>query len=153
ADALQAPMVHAMRGKEHVEWDNPFDVGMTGLVGFSSGYHAMLSCDTLLMLGTDFPYRNFYPTGAKVAQVDLRPEALGRRTPLELAVVGDVRDTIKALLPRLTRGKDSRFLAAAKKHYEAARAGLDDLARPKPSDKRIHPQYLTRLVSELAAED
>jgi pyruvate dehydrogenase (quinone) len=153
ADALQSPVVHAMRGKEHVEWDNPFDVGMTGLIGFSSGYYAMLSCDTLLMLGTDFPYRNFYPTEAKVAQIDIRPEALGRRTPLDQALVGDLRATIKALLPRLKRGKDGGFLAAAKKHYAAARSGLDDLARPKASDKRIHPQHLTRLVSELAAED
>ncbi|MGH6880189.1 ubiquinone-dependent pyruvate dehydrogenase [Hypericibacter sp.] len=153
ADALQSPVVHAMRGKEHVEWDNPFDVGMTGLIGFSSGYYAMLSCNTLLMLGTDFPYRNFYPTEAKIAQIDIRPEALGRRTPLDLALVGDLRTTIKALLPRLKRGKDSAFLAAARKHYAAARTGLDELSRPKASDKRIHPQHLTRLVSELAAED
>jgi pyruvate dehydrogenase (quinone) len=153
AGMLQSPMVHAMRGKEHVEWDNPFDVGMTGLIGFSSGYHAMLSCDTLLMLGTDFPYRNFYPTQAKVAQIDIRPEALGRRTKLDLALVGDVRRTIKALLPRLKPGKDGAFLKAALKHYEEARTGLDDLARPKSGDKRIHPQHLTRLVSEIAAED
>jgi pyruvate dehydrogenase (quinone) len=105
------------------------------------------------MLGTDFPYRNFYPTEAKVAQIDIRPEALGRRTPLDLALLGDLRATIKALLPRLERGKDSAFLAAARKHYAAARTGLDELARPKASDKRIHPQHLTRLVSELAAED
>src|SRR5690349_7411065 len=101
ADRLGAPVVHALRGKEHVEWDNPFDVGMTGLIGFSSGYHAMLNCDTLLLLGTDFPYRGFYPVGAKVAQVDLRPEVFGRRTRLDLPVVGDVRATVPALLPRL----------------------------------------------------
>src|SRR4029077_3388535 len=71
ADTLKSPIVHAFGGKEHVEYDNPFDVGMTGLIGFSSGYHAMLSCDTLLMLGTDFPYRQFYPTDARIAQVDL----------------------------------------------------------------------------------
>ncbi|MEJ1975910.1 MAG: hypothetical protein WDN49_07170 [Acetobacteraceae bacterium] len=81
ADTLKSPIVHALGGKEHVEYDNPFDVGMTGLVGFSSGYHAMMRCDTLLMLGTDFPYRQFYPTNAKIAQVDLRPENLGRRDP------------------------------------------------------------------------
>jgi pyruvate dehydrogenase (quinone) len=153
ADALGAPIVHALRGKEHVEWGNPFDVGMTGLIGFSSGYHAMLSCDTLAMLGTDFPYRHFYPAHAKVVQIDLRPEALGRRTHLDLALVGDVRETINALLPRLAGAKDRRFIEAAKKHYAAARAGLDDLATPKPGDRRIHPQYLTRLVSQLAAED
>jgi pyruvate dehydrogenase (quinone) len=153
ADALGAPVVHALRGKEHVEWDNPFDVGMTGLIGFSSGYHAMLSCDTLLMLGTDFPYRNFYPTRAKVAQVDLRPEALGRRTRLDLALVGDVQATINALLPRLSGAKDRAFLNAARKHYAAARAGLDDLAARRPGDRRIHPQYLTRVVNELAEPD
>ena len=77
ADLLGAPIVHALRGKEHIEWENPFDVGMTGLIGFSSGYHAMFNCDTLLMLGTDFPYQNFYPAKAKIAQIDICPEALG----------------------------------------------------------------------------
>ena len=80
-ERLKAPMVHALRGKEHVEWDNPYDVGMTGLIGFSSGYYAMRDCDVLLMLGTDFPYRQFYPegSGVRIAQVDLRPENIGRR--------------------------------------------------------------------------
>jgi pyruvate dehydrogenase (quinone) len=73
ADALGAPIVHALRGKEHIEWNNAFDVGMTGLIGFSSGYHAMMNCDTLLMLGTDFPYRNFYPAKAQIAQIDHDP--------------------------------------------------------------------------------
>jgi pyruvate dehydrogenase (quinone) len=151
ADALGAPIVHALRGKEHVEWDNPFDVGMTGLIGFSSGYHAMLSCDALVMLGTDFPYRNFYPTDAKVVQVDRRPEALGRRTRLDLGVVGGVAETIQALRPRLTVKKNRAFLAAAKAHYTEARKDLDDLAQPDP--KRIHPQYLTRLVDKIASDN
>ncbi|MGH7066257.1 MAG: ubiquinone-dependent pyruvate dehydrogenase [Acetobacteraceae bacterium] len=153
AEALAAPVVHALRGKEHVEWDNPFDVGMTGLIGFSSGYHAMTNCETLLMLGTDFPYRQFYPTAAKVAQIDLRAEALGRRVTCDLAMVGDVRATIKALMPRLAGGKDRRFLDAARKHYAGARAGLDELARPKAGDRQIHPQHLARLISERAADD
>jgi pyruvate dehydrogenase (quinone) len=153
ADALAAPIVHALRGKEHLEWDNPFDVGMTGLIGFSSGYHAMLSCDTLLMLGTDFPYRNFYPADAKVAQVDLRGEVLGRRTPVDVPVIGDVGATIGALLPRLRGGRDRRFLDKAKAHYAETRHGLDELAEPRGGDRRIHPQHLTRLVSELASDD
>ncbi len=153
ADVLAAPVVHALRGKEHLEWENPFDVGMTGLIGFSSGYHAMLSCDTLLMLGTDFPYRNFYPSEARIAQVDIRGEVLGRRTRVELPLVGDVGATIKALLPRLRGGKDRRFLDRAKTHYASAREDLDDLAEPRPGDARIHPQHLTRLVSELASDD
>ena len=101
AGALKAPIVHPMRGKEYVEWDNPFDVGMTGLIGFSSGYHAMKECDALLMLGTDFPYRAFYPKSAKILQVDIRGEELGRRAALELGLVGDVKATAAALLPRL----------------------------------------------------
>ena len=101
-ERLKAPMVHALRGKEHVEWDNPYDVGMTGLIGFSSGYYAMLDCDVLLMLGTDFPYGQFYPEGAgvRIAQVDIRAEQIGRRAAVDLAVVGDVRATLQALLPR-----------------------------------------------------
>jgi pyruvate dehydrogenase (quinone) len=84
AEALKAPVVHALRGKEYVEWENPYDVGMTGLIGFSSGYYAMESCDALLMLGTDFPYRQFYPQTAHIAQIDIRAEAIGRRAPVEI---------------------------------------------------------------------
>jgi pyruvate dehydrogenase (quinone) len=153
ADLLGAPIVHALRGKEHIEWDNPFDVGMTGLIGFSSGYHAMLNCDTLLMLGTDFPYRNFYPTRAKIVQVDIRPEALGRRAPVDLGLVGDVKATIQAIRPRLHPKTDRRFLERAKAHYETARDDLDDLAKPRPKDERIHPQRVTHLLNSLAEED
>ncbi|MBT1265564.1 ubiquinone-dependent pyruvate dehydrogenase [Pseudomonas sp. VS38] len=153
ADALGAPVVHALRGKEHVEWDNPFDVGMTGLIGFSSGYHAMLNCDTLIMLGTDFPYRQFYPTNAKIIQVDRNPQALGRRATLDLGIAADVSETIQALLPRLTRKTDRSFLETSLKHYEKARQGLDDLAEPSKAGRPIHPQYVARLLSELADDD
>ena len=125
ADALGAPVVHALRGKEHVAWDNPFDVGMTGLIGFSSGYHAMLGCDTLVMLGTDFPYRQFFPSDAKIVQVDRDPQALGRRATLSLGIAADVGETLTALLPRLTRKTDRRFLDDALKAYDKARQGLD----------------------------
>jgi pyruvate dehydrogenase (quinone) len=153
AGALNAPIVHALRGKEHVEWENPFDVGMTGFIGFSSGYHAMLNCDTLLMLGTDFPYRPFYPTKAKVAQVDRDASALGRRVPLEIGVVGDVAESVRALAPRLKSRNDRSFLDSARKHYAKAREALDDLARPSAPGRPIHPQYLTKIVSELADDD
>ncbi|MGY2329608.1 MULTISPECIES: ubiquinone-dependent pyruvate dehydrogenase [unclassified Pseudomonas] len=153
ADALGAPVVHALRGKEHVEWDNPFDVGMTGLIGFSSGYHAMLNCDTLIMLGTDFPYRQFYPTDAKIIQVDRNPQALGRRATLDLGIAADVSETIQALLPRLTRKTDRSFLETSLKHYDKARQGLDDLAEPSKAGRPIHPQYVARLLSELADDD
>lgn len=153
AEALSAPVVHALRGKEHVEWDNPFDVGMTGLIGFSSGYHAMLECDTLLMLGTDFPYRNFYPAKARIVQVDRDPSALGKRAQLSLGLVGNVAETIEVLLPRLKPGRATHFLDAATAHYAGARAGLDDLAQASKPGQPIHPQYLARMVSEIAAED
>jgi pyruvate dehydrogenase (quinone) len=153
ADRLQAPIVHALRGKEYLEWDNPFDVGMTGLIGFSSGYHAMLNCDTLIMLGTDFPYRNFYPKTAKIVQVDCDPSALGKRAHLSMGLVGDVAETIAQLLPHINPDRNPGFLDAAKAHYTKARQGLDDLAQPSKTGQPIHPQYLARLVSDLAADD
>jgi pyruvate dehydrogenase (quinone) len=153
AETLKAPIVHTLRGKEYIEHDNPFDVGMTGLIGFSSGYHAMLDCDMLLMLGTDFPYRQFYPSKAKVAQIDVRGENLGRRTRLDLGLVGDVAGTVAALLPKLTEKKVGAFLAKAQAHYRDARKGLDHLAVGRPGRKPIHPQYLTKVIDEVAAAD
>jgi pyruvate dehydrogenase (quinone) len=154
-ERLQAPMVHSLRGKEHVEWDNPYDVGMTGLIGFSSGYYAMRDCDVLLMLGTDFPYRQFYPegSGVRIAQVDIRPEHLGRRTAIDLAVVGDVGETIRALLPLLEEKRDSSHLAQAQRHYAKARQALDDLAVGTPGKRLIHPQQIAKAISDHAAPD
>lgn len=153
AGTLKAPIVHAMRGKEFVEYDNPFDVGMTGLLGFSSGYHAMMNCDTLLMLGTDFPYQQFYPKHATIIQVDLRGEQIGRRTKVDLGLVGDVKTTLAALNPRLDAKSDEVHLSRSLEHYREARKGLDDLATGEPGRKPIHPQYVARMLDELAAED
>ena len=153
AEALKSPIVHALGGKEHVEFDNPYDVGMTGFIGFSSGYAAMHACDVLLMLGTDFPYKQFLPSDAKIAQVDIRPENLGRRCKLDLGIVGDVGATIEALLPKLTAKSERKHLDASVAHYKKARAGLDELARGTPGSKPIHPQYLARLLSEQASDD
>jgi pyruvate dehydrogenase (quinone) len=153
AERLKAPIVHALGGKEHIEWDNPYDVGMTGLIGFSSGYEAMQACDMLLMLGTDFPYRQFYPAQATVAQIDIRPENLGRRTPLELGLVGDVKATLRALLPKVQDRDDRSHLDQSLAHYRKAREGLDALAQGLPGRKPIHPQYLAHVVSENAADD
>jgi len=152
-ERLKAPMVHALRGKEHVEWDNPYDVGMTGLIGFSSGYYAMLDCDVLLMLGTDFPYRQFYPQGSavRIAQVDLRAENIGRRASVDLGVVGDVKATLAALLPLLEAKRDATHLAQAREHYARARKALDELAAPGKG--LIHPQQIAKAISNQAAED
>jgi pyruvate dehydrogenase (quinone) len=152
AAALQAPVVHALRGKEFVEYDNPYDVGMTGLLGFSSGYRAMEGCDALLMLGTDFPYRQFYPKDATVLQVDTRGEQIGRRTRVDVSLVGTVKDTIGALLPRLTP-KTSEHLDEMRAHYRKARARLDDLAINDRNRAPMHPQFVAKTIDRLAAED
>jgi pyruvate dehydrogenase (quinone) len=154
-ERLKAPMVHALRGKEHVEWDNPYDVGMTGLIGFSSGYYAIRDCDVLLMLGTDFPYRQFYPegNGVRIAQVDLRAENIGRRVPVDLGVVGDVRATVAALLPLLKQKRDDTHLAQARQHYAKSRKALDDLANGTPGKRLLHPQQMAKAVSDQAAAD
>lgn len=159
ADTLAAPIVHTLRSKQHIEGDNPFDVGLTGLLGFASGYRAMEEADTILMLGTDFPYRQFYPEHAKVIQVDLRGEQLGKRVPLELGLVGDVGDTVREMLPLLRRTKSRSHLEGAVKHYGRTRDKLDELAEPTKKrllgkkEEAIHPQYLARLVNEIADDD
>jgi len=153
ADVLGAPIVHALRGKEFIEYDNPFDVGMTGLLGFASGYRAMDAADALLVLGSDFPYRQFYPASAKVVQVDIRGSQIGRRHPVDVALVGDVRATASALLGRLSRTEDRAHLEDARDHYARTRAKLDDLAVPARDGQPIHPQYLARLLDRAAAED
>jgi pyruvate dehydrogenase (quinone) len=154
-EKLKAPMVHAMRGKEHVEWDNPYDVGMTGLIGFSSGYYAMRDCDVLLMLGTDFPYRQFYPEGknVRIAQIDIRPEQIGRRAGVALGLVGDVKATLQALLPLLQPNGDGEHLLRAQRHYAKARKELDQLASVARGGRLIHPQQVARAISNRAAAD
>ena len=152
AETLKAPIVHAMRGKEHLEWDNPYDVGMTGLIGFSSGYQAMMNADTVVLLGTQFPYRAFYPTDATIIQIDINPGSIGAHCSVDLALMGDIHTTLTALLPKLTVKEDRRFLDKALAHYRSARKDLDALAVPTPG-KPIHPQYLTQQLSRHATED
>jgi pyruvate dehydrogenase (quinone) len=153
ARRLQAPIVHPLRGKEYVEYDNPYDVGMTGFIGFASGYLAMDNCDALLMIGTDFPYRQFYPSHARIAQIDIRPEALGNRCPLEVGVIGDTLETLRALIPLIHEHEDSSHLDAARAHYQHSRKELDGLAESSPHSQVIHPQFVSRIVSELADDD
>jgi pyruvate dehydrogenase (quinone) len=153
AEKLQAPIVHALRGKEFIEYDNPYDVGMTGLLGFASGYRAMDGSDAVLLLGTDFPYPQFYPDRATTIQVDIRGSQLGRRHPLDLGLVGDVRATAAALAPRIADGRNKSHLKDARRHYVKTRRKLDELATPTKPGRPIHPQYLTRVLDEAAADD
>lgn len=153
ADKLAAPVVHALRGKEYVEPNNPFDVGLSGLLGFHSGYEALMSCEALLMLGTDFPYVQFLPQDVRTVQVDMRPEHIGRRTRVEVGLVGDVADTLRVLLPLLQAKTDRSHLEKAQENYRDSRRSLDELATGTPGDTSLHPQYLTRLLDEKAAPD
>jgi pyruvate dehydrogenase (quinone) len=155
ARILQAPIVHTLRGKEHVEYDNPFDVGVTGLLGFASGYRAMESCDALLVLGADFPYRDFYPKDVPVVQVDVRGEQIGRRVPVEYPLVGTVKDTLPALFPLLKakEASDRNHLGKMRQHYVRTRRDLDKLARADHNRTPLHPQYVAQSVSEAASGD
>jgi len=153
AEMLKAPVVHALRGKEFIEYDNPYDVGMTGLLGFESGYRALEHCDALLTLGTDFPYRPFYPEHAKVVQVDVRGEHIGRRVPVDVALVGTVKDTIVALMRHLQSHRDAEHLERMTTHYRRTRRRLDELARARGDGPAIHPQVLIAAIDKAAADD
>jgi pyruvate dehydrogenase (quinone) len=153
AGKLNAPIVHALRGKEFIEYDNPFDVGMTGLLGFSSGYFSMMDCDTLLMVGTDFPYRDFFPKQATIIQIDIRGEQLGRRAKVDLGLVGDTRATLQTLLPKLKQNSDDKHLRRSLEHYRNARKGLDELATEGADRQGSHPQFVAREINELASDD
>jgi len=153
AATLGAPIVHALRGKEFIEYDNPFDVGMTGLLGFASGYKAIKEADALLMLGTDFPYQQFYPDNAKVVQVDIRGRNLGRRTPIDLGLVGTVKDTLAALQPLLWQKNQRDHLDRSLRHYRRTRKTLDELAVNDRDRSPIRPEYVAGLADRLAADD
>ncbi|HEX7322966.1 MAG TPA: ubiquinone-dependent pyruvate dehydrogenase [Mycobacterium sp.] len=153
AKTLQAPIVHALRGKECIEYDNPNDVGMTGLLGFASGYKAIKEADVLLMLGTDFPYQQFYPDRARIIQVDIRGRNLGRRAPIDLGLVGTVADTAVALAPLLTQKNDRTHLDRALTHYRKTRKKLNALAANDRDRTPIRPEYVAALANKIAADD
>ncbi|QEO13073.1 ubiquinone-dependent pyruvate dehydrogenase [Agromyces intestinalis] len=153
ASRLQAPIVHSLRGKEFVEPDNPNDVGMTGLLGVASGYHAMQACDTLLIVGADFPYREFYPEHATVVQIDVRGEQIGRRTRVDIPLVGSAKETLAALSSRVRVETDSGHLDHARRDYASTRERLDRLAEADHDRTPLHPQFVARTIDEIAADD
>jgi pyruvate dehydrogenase (quinone) len=153
AEKLKAPIVFSLRGKEFIEYDNPYDVGLTGLLGFSSGYHAIMDSEVLLMLGTDFPYRQFFPENATIIQVDVRGEQIGRRTHVEVGLIGDVKSTLQALIPLLTDKSNRSYLDKALAHYARTRKELDALAAGKEGTSPVHPEFLAATISELASND
>lgn len=152
AEKLKAPVVHALRGKEYIEWDNPYSVGMTGLIGFSSGYQAMMHAETLVLLGTQFPYRAFYPTGVNIIQLDINPASIGTHCSVNMALIGDIKTTLNALLPLVEDKEDNAFLKKMQEHYRTTRAELDSLATAN-DNLPIHPQYLAKQIDQHAASN
>ncbi len=153
AQILNAPVVHALGGKESIEWENPNSVGMTGLIGYESGYFAMENSDVVLVLGSRFPYKAFYPKDAKIIQIDIKPESLGRHCQLELGIVGDVKSSLEILLTKIKKKEEDSFLKSALKHYKDTVKNFDKLASDESSEKIVHPQYLTKLIDRYASED
>src|SRR5580700_10373097 len=152
AARLQAPMAHTSRGKDFVEYDNPYNVGMTGMIGGAAGYHAILDCDVLLLLGANFAWTQFYPDKATIVQIDSDPTHLGKRTPVAIGAVGDVKTTLEALLPRLQQHEENEFLTAhvARHRKDMETAKAETVSGP---DAMISGTYLTKIINKHAADD
>ncbi|MGX1506979.1 UNVERIFIED_CONTAM: pyruvate dehydrogenase (quinone) [Streptomyces graminofaciens] len=154
AERIKSPVGHALRGKEWIQYDNPYDVGMSGLLGYGAAYEATHECDLLLLLGTDFPYNAFLPDDVKIAQVDVRPEHLGRRSKLDLAVWGDVRETLRCITPKVRAKADRRFLdKMLKKHADALEGVVRAYTRKVEKHVPVHPEYVAAVLDELADAD
>ncbi|MFF8379262.1 pyruvate dehydrogenase [Streptomyces sp. NPDC015661] len=154
AERIKSPVGHALRGKEWIQYDNPYDVGMSGLLGYGAAYEATHECDLLILLGTDFPYNAFLPDDVKIVQVDVRPEHLGRRSRLDLAVWGDVRETLRCVIPRVRAKNDRRFLdKMLKKHTDALEGVVRAYTRKVEKHVPVHPEYVASVIDELADED
>ncbi|WP_314613589.1 pyruvate dehydrogenase [Streptomyces stackebrandtii] len=154
AERIKSPVGHALRGKEWIQYDNPYDVGMSGLLGYGAAYEATHECDLLILLGTDFPYNAFLPDDVKIVQVDVRPEHLGRRSRLDLAVWGDVRETLRCVVPRVRAKNDRRFLdKMLKKHADALEGVVKAYTRKVEKHIPIHPEYVASVIDELADGD
>ncbi|OCG37488.1 MULTISPECIES: thiamine pyrophosphate-dependent enzyme [Gilliamella] len=151
AEKLKSPIVHTSRGKDFVEYDNPYNVGMTGMFGMESGTTAIKECDVLIMLGADFAWSQFYPDKAIIIQVDIDATHLGRRHPVSVGVVGSSKPTLAALIPLVDEKQDSKFLEKCRQLYIKAMDKLNKKA--VPSQAMIHPQYLTELVDKYATQD
>ncbi|WP_339114908.1 thiamine pyrophosphate-dependent enzyme [Thioclava sp. GXIMD2076] len=152
AEKIRAPIVHSTRAKEFIEPDNPWQVGMTGILGNRAGMEAVANCDLMLCLGTDFAYTQFYPEKAKIVQVDIDPMAIGRRSPVDLGLIGDVTATVQALLPQLAPHSDTRWLKKAVEQYHRDLEGYGREAR-EPDPSLIHPQALTMAINHHAMDD
>ncbi len=153
AEALKAPIAHTSRAKDFLEWDNPHNIGMTGLLGNEAGYQTVLDCDTLVLLGADFAWRQFYPDKATIVQVDSDPTHLGQRHPVTLGLTGDIGPTLDALLPRLAPRSESKFYDHAVAMHRKVIATHDARAKEPGPDDAIPGKYLATVIDRRAAED
>lgn len=150
---LNAPVAYSFRAKMDIQYDNPNEVGMTGLLGLPSAYHSMHEADLLILLGTDFPYTPFMPTDCKIVQVDIKPERIGRRAKVDVGLAGSVKDTLTALLPMLTQNTDDSFLKAQLEFYANVKDNMKIYVDDAGKKDLIHPEYAASVIDELAARD
>jgi len=153
AKQLQAPIAYSFRGKEFLEFDNPYAAGMTGLLGTESGHFALEKADLLLMIGTDFPYTAWYPRNTRIIQIDVRADHLGRRCKLELGLVGDAKTTLRSLLPLLKRKKSDKHLRACLEKHKHTEHSLAQHAKSTKAGQPLHPEFVTKLIGEVAEQD
>lgn len=153
AKKLQAPVAYSYKGKMAIQYGNPFEVGLTGLLGIPSAFHSMHECDLLLLLGTDFPYTPFMPVKNTIVQIDIKPENLGRRAKLEMGLCGDIKDTLEALIPMLEVKEDSTFLNKQLEFYKEVKSNLMIYVHDRGKPDAIHPEYVASVINELAAKD
>jgi pyruvate dehydrogenase (quinone) len=150
---LNAPVAYSFRAKMDIQYDNPNEVGMTGLLGLPSAYHSMHESDLLVLLGTDFPYTPFMPTDCKIVQVDIKPERIGRRAKVEVGLCGDVKDTLTGLLSLITQNTDDSFLKAQLDFYADVKKNMKIYVDDMGKKEKIHPEYIASLIDELATND
>ncbi|MFA6864041.1 MAG: thiamine pyrophosphate-binding protein, partial [Dysgonamonadaceae bacterium] len=153
AEKLKAPIAYSYRAKMAIQHDNPYEVGLTGLLGVASAYHAMHDCELLVLLGTDFPYTPFMPVKNKIVQIDIKPEILGRRAKLDLGLCGDVKDTLQALLPLLEVEEDTDFLDLQLEFYQEVKKNLQTYVKDPGKPQEINPEFVASMINDLAAKD
>lgn len=150
---ILAPVGYSFRGKMGIQHDNPYEIGMTGLLGQAAAYQSMHESDLILLLGTDFPYDKFMPTNNKIIQIDTAVERLGRRAKLEMGLCGDIKDTLQALLPLLEQKEDASFLEAQLKIYEKVKDNMRSFMQEKGGEDTIQPEYLAHCINELTTDN
>ena len=153
AETLKAPVAYSYKAKMAIQYANPYEVGLTGLLGVPSAYHSMHECDVLVLLGTDFPYTPFMPVKNKIVQVDIKPESLGRRAKLDLGLCGDVKETLQALLPLIATKDDATFLNRQLEFYKQVKERLQVYVRDPGKPNAIHPEFVASVINDLADED